>query len=491
MKKVEGVAINSFILMIVKLLTMGVGIVTTKVISMEFSLLEYGTYSQALLVSMMCTSLTILGMSDAINYFFNNKELIEKRQEYVSTIFTLQLVIGLAGAIIIFFGKDMLANYFSNYELKFSIKYIALSPLLSNFISMLQVLYISNGDVKVIAIRNIFLSIVKLGAVVFACFVTKSINTVLVIMLCVDICQCAFFFVGFEKRTFNIRIKYAKKKYVKQILLYSIPMGAYILLNTFMREVDKLIIGSLANTSDLAIYTNASKLLPFDLLTASFATVLIPYITNAITGKNHKLSQKIYSLYLNFSLITTLILTTGAIIVSKELMTCLYDEKYLKGVPIFVIYILVDLIRFANVTLILSAAGRTKLLMKISIIALIANIIFSYISFKIIGMFGPAVVTFIIILVTNLVIMIFSSKNLGINIFRLFDLKKIVFLCVQIIVMSLFCWNIKNILIYKETNEFIVFGITYGIYIVVLGLLNATKIIGYMKEMNSLLTPLK
>ena len=486
MKKVEGVAINSIILTFVKLLTMFVGIATTKVISMRFSLNEYGTYSQALLVSTMCTSLTILGMSDAINYFFNNKELKEKRQEYVSTIFTIQLFIGLTCAFVIFFGKNLFANYFGNYEITFSVKYIALSPLLSNFISMLQVLYISNGNIKVIAIRNTFLSIVKLGAVVFAGFVTKNINTVLAIMLCVDIFQCAFFFAGFEKRTFNIRISYAKKKYVKKILLYSLPMGGYILLNTLMREVDKLIVGRLANTSDLAIYTNAAKVLPFDLLTASFAIVLMPYVTKAITSKNYQLSQKIYSLYLNFSLVTTLIFTTGALIVSKELMMCLYDVKYIKGVPIFIIYILVDLIRFANVTLVLSAAGRTRLLMRISIAALISNTIFSYVSFQIMGIFGPAMVTFITILITNLAVMIFSSKNLGRNIFELFDIKRIIILCLQIIMMSLVCWNLKKILIHKISNVFFVFCITYGIYIVVLGLLNAKKIICYMKEMNSM-----
>lgn len=74
---------------------------------------------------------------------------------------------------------------------------------------------------------------------------------------------------------------------------FSIPMAIYVLTNSLTRDIDKYVISAFADTETLAIYTNASKILPFDMLTASLITVLIPIITRLINQKNME-KRKMY-----------------------------------------------------------------------------------------------------------------------------------------------------------------------------------------------------
>ena len=88
----KGLAVDSLILTFVRIITAIVSIICYKLIATTFSLNEYGIYSQAMLVSTTVTSITILGLTDAINYFYN-KEIDEKKNKrYVTTAFFSQFV---------------------------------------------------------------------------------------------------------------------------------------------------------------------------------------------------------------------------------------------------------------------------------------------------------------------------------------------------------------------------------------------------------------
>lgn len=106
-------------------------------------------------------------------------------------------------------------------------------------------------------------------------------------------------------------------------------------------------------------------------------------------------------------------------------MVLLYDEKYLEGLPVFVLYLVVDMIRFANVTTILSGAGKTKILMTISIITLICNSILNVLGYKMMGMIGPAFVTLLLTIFMTFALLYFGAKEIHTKIEKLFDFKEI------------------------------------------------------------------
>ena len=98
---IKGAASDSILLTIVRVVTAILGLIVTKLLSVYFSLEEYGTYSQAMLVVTTATSFSILGLTNAVNFFYNKTQDEQKQQEYISTIFGIKYIVGIICAIII------------------------------------------------------------------------------------------------------------------------------------------------------------------------------------------------------------------------------------------------------------------------------------------------------------------------------------------------------------------------------------------------------
>lgn len=481
----NGAATNSFILMFVQIITTILGLIVTKLLSVNFSLEMYGTYSQALLVTTTATSLSILGLTNATNYFYNRTSNVDEQKKYVSTIFSIQYIVGLSCAVLIIIFRSAIANYFSNSRLNFILIIVAFTPFMSNLTSMYQTLFVSIGEAKKIAVRNFLVSFVRLLTVVYACFFLKDIVIILIMILIMDIVQVMYFSYMFRKDKYSISIRYSDFRVVREILGFSIPMAIYVLTNSLSRDLDKYVVSAFSNTETLAIYTNAARILPFDILTASLITVLIPIITRFINNNEHQEAKSVFKLYLRMGYLMTFIFVGGALAVAKYLMLFLYDEKYLVGLPVFCIYLVIDMIRFANVTTILSGAGKSKTLMKISIITLTANAVFNILGYRLLGMVGPAIVTLILTLLMTLALLKAGAREIKTNIRSLFDFKEIFFVGIQIVIMGVISHFIASSLEQKDIPLFFILAISYGTYLVVLFGINYKRIIGCFRKLNA------
>ena len=153
-KILTGASADSIFLMIVKIVTILFGMVTTRIMAGHFSLTEYGTYSQVMLITGTVSSLTILGLMDGVNFFFCKEKNIEKRDTYISTIFLIQLIVGLASIIIILCCTIPISNYFKNDKLKYLIVFAALTPAFQNTVSLLQILFIAIGKARTSHLRH-------------------------------------------------------------------------------------------------------------------------------------------------------------------------------------------------------------------------------------------------------------------------------------------------------------------------------------------------
>lgn len=148
MKLRNGAATDSLVLTFVRVVTACISILIYKLLAVNFSLDEYGVYSQAILVSTTVTSITIMGMSDAINYFYNRDKGGEVGKSYVETTFALQIIIGVIGAIAILVFKNQIAAYFDEPKVAGMMIYVAFIPLLTNVTNMLQILFVSYRRAK-------------------------------------------------------------------------------------------------------------------------------------------------------------------------------------------------------------------------------------------------------------------------------------------------------------------------------------------------------
>ena len=104
MNRKISLATDSIILTFVQCITLVTSMVQTMLLSRVLTKTEYGTYSQGILVINFVTPFLLLGLSNAINFFYNQGK--EKRviRKYINTIFSIVVIIGgIAGGIIIIF----------------------------------------------------------------------------------------------------------------------------------------------------------------------------------------------------------------------------------------------------------------------------------------------------------------------------------------------------------------------------------------------------
>ena len=75
MKKIslKGASWDSMLLSVSKVLAMFFNIISAKMLSMGLTKLEYGTYSQANIINEVGASIILMGMPDALNYFYHRK----------------------------------------------------------------------------------------------------------------------------------------------------------------------------------------------------------------------------------------------------------------------------------------------------------------------------------------------------------------------------------------------------------------------------------
>ncbi len=483
----SGATADSVLLTFVKLITVSLGILVTKLLSVHFSLAEYGTYSQAMLVVSTAQSISILGLSDAVNRFYNSNSDLNIQKRYVSTIFTLEYIAGIASALIILSGRNLLTAYFSNDMLSGTFRYIALLPLGTNLILMLQVLFVSIGKARILAVRNLIVSIVRLVIVWFACFITSDVVTIFKLLLLLDVVQILYFFYLFGKKCFFIRIRDMSVRYIRPVLAFGIPMSVYIMTNGLCRDADKYVVGFLTDTETLAVYSNAAKVLPFDMITASFVTVLIPIITRQISAGQYEKAKDAFKTYLRLGCITTFIIVFGAVIVSKELMLFLYDRKYVAGLSVFVVYLIVDMIKFMGTPLILIAKGKTKLLMLLSITALAVNVILNILLIYLFGVIGAAVATLAVTLLLNFALLTADAREVKAKWSDLFEWKEIIVTLITIFAVGAAAFLLKIGLSRFISSNTLVLIVTYIVYCGAAmmlrkkNLMDCMKIIGKLK----------
>ena len=482
MKIISQNSADSILLVLVKAFTVMSGILSTAILSRALSLELYGTYSQLNLVSTTGTSLTALGLVDAVNYYYNKTHNRKEQKDYLDTIAGLQVIIGFCAGLVILICNRIIVNYFENKLLAPLLIYVAFRPMFANIVTSLQVLQVSVGRAKAIAIRNAILSVLRLGAILITAYVTYNIKTILITFMVFEIAVAFYFKVTFEKEQFKIswfKINWTK---AKEIMRYSVPMGIYIMTNSLSRDMDKLVISRFCGTEQLAVYSNCSTLLPFDIVSSAFLTVIVPIMTRYINSKETEKGRNLFKNYFRIGYITTFTFTIASIVLSKEMILMLYGEKYLPGQSIFILYTIVDMLKFANLSLVLTANGETKTLMKYSIIALIANFILNILFYIIFGFVGPAISTVIITGILTFALTKKSAMILGTIIRKLIDWKKFISFIGIAGGMGLGLFIVKEIMERASINYMIILVVLGGIYIGSVLLINSRRLISAMKE---------
>ena len=483
--EVSGASRDAIFLVIVRVVTILLGMSVTRILAETLSITDYGTYSQVMLMVSTITTLSVLGMVDGANYFFYNCKNVKEREEYISSIFTLQYIIGIVVGIIIFISTIPIIHYFKNEDLKRVLIFVMILPLIQNVIAILQVLFIAIGKAKQIAVRNFIFSVSRLILFSIACHIFNSIITIFIFTILMDFVQIVYFRYVLKKNQCNFSIRKTNIKLFKKIIKYCAPMAAFLILSTLTRDCDRYVVSAFTDTETLAVYTNAAKILPFDIIMASFCTVLLPFLTKYIVEAKYEKAQRLYGKFMELSYITTTIFACGAIVGAPMLMELLYSKKYLAGISVFVIYIVVDIFRFTNMTLILSASGKTKSLMYISAGTLALNFILNIVMFRYLYIVGPAISTLIVTVLSGIFVQYKSINILKGHINEVYDFKYMIKFFMRLIICMIIFGLILRVLNEISLHYFVKLVIVSGGFIIITSVLELKRILGCLKSIGS------
>lgn len=490
MKKISfrGAAWDSVFLTLAKILTMAFGIVLSKIMSVGLSLTEYGTYSQANLVTSIGTSLILLGLGDAVNYYFNKKAENESpgdRFRIVNTVFFLEIAAGVLLAVLITLGRSLIGGYFANDALLALLPVVSLIPVFANIMYFYQVLYISAGRAKQMSLYNLGMMILKIVSAYVSVYVLKNIFWIYVVLILLDALQILVFKLTLRRVGISVNPFRISPAHIRPILAYSLPMGVYAMTSVLTRDIDKLIIGRLAGTENLAIYTNCSKLLPFDFLAVSFATVLIPYIVQYVTEKNRSMTVKLFSSYIKIGYYSVWILAAAVLIAPASMVSFLYADAYTVGTPIFILYVLDSMLRFASMHLVLTAAGKSASLMLYSLISLAANTVLNIVLYYAFGMIGPAVATLIVAVLYTFLVLRKTLAVIGGTWREVFDLREIAVFGLSLAILWAGGFLLNGFLLTLGVHKYVSMILCAALFGIAALVIHRKKIFGVLKEINT------
>ena len=486
---IQGASWDSMFLTLVKIVTTLSTIVQTKLLATGLSLEEYGTYSQANIVVSVGTSLILLGLGDAINYFYNSSENshnISDRIKKVNTIFFLEIIAGILFAVVIILFRNGIAKYFSNNALKVLIPIVASKPVLDNLLYFYQLLYVSVGKAKVIAARNLIITLLRIALIYVAVYVLTCIIWIFCALILLDVLQIMFFKMHFSREGFVVRPYKLSGKSIRPILTYSMPLGIYSITNMLSREVDKLIVGRMTDIETLAIYANCSKILPFDIVVVSFTTVLIPYIMRYISGNENDKAATLFSNYIKIGYYSVWILSAAVLITSEQVISMLYAEEYISGNMVFVIYILDSMLKFASMHLILTAGGKSKLIMLYSFATMILNLLLNIVLYFALGIAGPALATLFTTAIYTYLILRSSVKLIGVKWTDVFDVKDMFSFAAMLVITGAVFFGINHFLLDSDINKYVAMLVSAGGFCVVNLFVNLKRIGSSLKAVNQL-----
>lgn len=428
-----------------KVITLCITMLTGMMLARFRTIEEYGVYSELLLVVSLTTSLLMLGLPNSINYFLARAEDQTERRRFLSVYYTLSTLLSVFIGVVLVLAIPLIEAYFHNPSIRFFAFFLAIYPWTVIITSSVE-------NVLVVYQRTRFLMLFRLVSSVLL------LLTVLVIQWCglgfsaylyalTAVSAVLAFSVYFITSRLCEGLRFSwDKALIRQVFIFSIPMGLGAVVGTLNTEIDKLLIGYLMDTEQMGIYTNAAKELPLTVVATSITAVLLPRMTRMIKYDKTREAIRLWKTAVELALIVIALAVAGLVTYAEEVVTILSSSKYLPGVPVFRVYSLNLLLRCTYFGIVLQGFGETKKILQCSILSLILNGILNPLFYYVFGMIGPAIATFLAILLILLLQLHMSSKVTGISFAEIFPWKKAGVILLINAAFGFVFWWIKHLL---------------------------------------------
>lgn len=170
-----------------------------------------------------------------------------------------------------------------------------------------------------------------------------------------------------------------------------------VLAVSIYKIMDKIMLGSMMNMTEVAYYENSEKLIniPMGIITA-LGTVMLPRMSNLIATGNDKIAMQMIEMSLKFIMFLAIGIAGGLIIVSPNFIPLFLGDEFVNAIPVVsLLAVTVIFISWANVvrTQYLIPHQKDKIYIKSTLLGALVNVISNIIFIPIYGAVGAAIGT--------------------------------------------------------------------------------------------------
>ncbi|MBN1756013.1 oligosaccharide flippase family protein [bacterium] len=386
---------------------------------------DYGTYRQAILVIHTLISILMLGLPMSMYYFIPRMKR-EEQKGFVIQTFLLLSGIGLVFTLLVFNFAPLIATKFNNPDLTPYLKMFSFYGWLTLPVLYVESLLIAIDRIKKAFIASLFMNLGRFAAILVAVLWNRDLATIFtayIVFAGVNLLVLTYFSASEFKTS---AIKFNPRLLLAQIN-YALPLGLSDAIGVLAREIDKIFISLFFVASQYAVYANGAINIPFiRTIPGAVGAVLMPRFVTLFKEKNNRELLQVWHESIRLVALIFLPLMFYSIIFARDIMVLLFSQNYSGSALPFMIYnlgIAGMVTIWANM---LAAMGHTRDILKISIFAVLLNILLNYILIHTIGFLGPAVATIIQKYAIIFIYLVIIRKKLGVTTKDVFPWKNYV-----------------------------------------------------------------
>lgn len=232
-------------------LVISIPIILTPILTRSLIIEEFADYS--LYKSLLGLLLPLVSMAFSTYLLKNYFSGLDRELEiFLSSIISVSLIIG---AILLLFSiifKNIILHFLdiNNFEI---IIYVFINVFLLSIYNLILTVFRARSNIIHFLISNAILFSISIGTILILYWIGRI--TLELVLITNSIAYIATIFFGiFKLLKFNVRKFSVNFKLIKKGIRFSMPLVIYSLLSQIFAQSDKLIINSLLEKSELAIY---------------------------------------------------------------------------------------------------------------------------------------------------------------------------------------------------------------------------------------------
>ena len=295
---------------------------------------------------------------------------------------------------------------------------------------------------KVTVIRNTIIRFISIALIFTFVKTSSDVNIYAIIMSCSTLFSQIVLMPYLKKELISVP-KLKKQdiiKHVKPCLIMFVPVVAV----SIYKIMDKIMLGLLANVTEVGYYEQAEKIvnIPLSIVTA-LGTVMLPRISNLVSKNNIDQVRYYIKKSIEFAMFLAFPISLGIMCISNDFVSLFLGEGFNSSkVLVVTLSVTVLFISFANVirTQFLIPFSKDKIYVKSVIYGAIINLIINLSLISRYMSFGAAIGT----VVAELFVMAYQTFNVRKEIpVKLYVLQIIPFLIKSIIMFIVIYWFIN------------------------------------------------